>query len=186
MRRTSPGEDLSEPAPLGRGSLPKQQAVGQGDCLEYKHNFVAAKPYQVMAFMSGIGLLPFIPPIGCGLPVQISIITLPRFGQKIFAPGDATHYTPMGEEEIRAWIEQESRVAESEGRRLFDLPRAGLGLRLGGRGTVFYNTWIRRVCAVQTQPNQHEVVIARPSRLSTAFQGIDIIKRFGYLKLSFP
>ncbi len=75
----------------------------------------------------------------------------------------ATHYTPMGEEEIRAWIEQESRATDQKGA---DYLICRVPVWLDGweeQEQEFYDRWIRRVFevnAVATPPSPKRSMVA--------------------------
>ena len=94
-----------------------------------------------------------------------------------------TFYTPMDDDEIREWVIRKSKEANEKGANYLVcrvpvwVPDAGLAKR------DFYNEWITRVFEIKQKISRNSFVITLPIRLSSNFEGIYIIKEFGYLKL---
>lgn len=94
-----------------------------------------------------------------------------------------THFTPMTDDEIREWVMRKSKEADEKGANHL-VCRVPVWVPDAGRSKRdFYNKWITRVFEIKKKISRNSFVIALPIRLSSNFEGIYIIKEFGYLKL---
>ena len=94
-----------------------------------------------------------------------------------------TLFTPTDDDEIREWVIRKSKEADEKGANYL-VCRVPVWVNDAGRAKRdFYNEWITRVFEIKKKISRNSFVITLPIRLSSNFEGIYIIKEFGYLKL---
>lgn len=94
-----------------------------------------------------------------------------------------TFYTPMDDDEIRKWVIRKGKEADEKGANYL-VCRVPVWVTDAGQAKRdFYNEWVMRVFEIKKKISGNSFVITLPIRLSPNFEGIYIIKEFGYLKL---
>lgn len=92
-------------------------------------------------------------------------------------------YDPMLEEQTQKWVVWQTAEADRKGANYLICRLEVYSVDATQIEKEFYDKWVRNIFKIEKRISENTFIIALPIELSSNFEGIYIIKPFGYLKL---